>query len=75
MFSIISFYGASARPPVTQSKPPMLVADLVSEWVSEGDNRWLFQSHVIRPVFMSDEAPLSIAVDTRRSTRGERQGA
>ena len=51
---------------MTQSKPPMLVADLVSEWVSEGDKQWLFQSHTIRPVFMSDEAPLSIAVDTRR---------
>ena len=72
---IISFYGASARPPVTQSKPPMLVADLVSDWESEGDGRWLLQSHVIRPVFMSDEVPLSIAIDARRSTRGERQGA
>jgi hypothetical protein len=30
---IISFYGAAARPPVTQSKPPMLVADLISECV------------------------------------------
>jgi hypothetical protein len=66
VLGIISFYGASARPPVTQSKPPMLVADLISEWVSEGDDGWLFQSHTIRPVFMSDEAPLSIAIDTRR---------
>jgi len=63
---IISFYGAATRPPVTQSKPPMLVADLINECVCDDDARWHFQSHTLRPVFMSDEAPLSIAVDTRR---------
>jgi hypothetical protein len=66
---IISFYGAAARPPVTQSKPPMLVADLISECVADDDGRWQFQSHTLKPVFMSDEAPLSIAVDTRRRAR------
>jgi hypothetical protein len=63
---VVSFYGAAMRAPVTQSKPPMLVADLISECVCDEDDRWRFQSHTLRPVFMSDEAPLSIAVDTRR---------
>jgi len=63
---VVSFYGASARPPVTQSKPPMLVADLISECVCGAGDRWHFRSHTLRPVFMSDEAPLSIAVDTHR---------
>jgi SnoaL-like domain len=65
VLGVISFYGAAAKPPVSQSKPPMLIADLINECVREGGT-WQFQSHTLRPVFMSDEAPLSIAVDTRR---------
>ena len=65
LLGVISFYGAAAKPPVSQSKPPMLIADLINECVREGDT-WQFQSHTLRPVFMSDEAPLSIAIDTRR---------
>jgi hypothetical protein len=65
-YGTVSFYGASARAPVTQSKPPMLIADLINECVAEADGRWLYQSHTLQPVFMSDEAPLSIAIDTRR---------
>jgi len=42
------------------------VADLINECVADAGGRWLFQSHTLKPVFMSDEAPLSIAVDTRR---------
>jgi hypothetical protein len=63
---VVSFYGAAARPPVTQSRPPMLIADLINECVADDAGKWQFQSHTLRPVFMSDEAPLSIAVDTRR---------
>jgi hypothetical protein len=65
LLGVVSFYGAAAKPPVSQSKPPMLIADLINECVREGGT-WQFQSHTLRPVFMSDEAPLSIAVDTRR---------
>ena len=28
---IVSFYGAAVRPPAPQTKPPMLIADLISE--------------------------------------------
>ena len=62
---IISFYGASVRPPAPQSKPPMLMADLISECVLD-ESRWQFKSHTLQPVFMSREAPPSIAVDTHR---------
>jgi hypothetical protein len=64
--AIISFYGATVRPPAPQSKPPMLVADLINECVLDGDNGWQFKSHTLQPVFMGHDAPLSIAVDTRR---------
>jgi len=63
---IVSFYGASVRPPAPQSKPPMLMADLINECVLDDDSGWHFQSHMLHPVFMSHEAPPSIAIDTRR---------
>jgi hypothetical protein len=63
---IVSFYGASVRPPAPQSKPPMLMADLMNECVLDDDGGWQFRSHTLQPVFMSHEAPPSIAIDTRR---------
>ena len=66
VLGIVSFYGASVRAPAPQSKPPMLVADLINECVLDADNGWLFKSHTLQPVFMGHEAPLSIAVDTHR---------
>jgi hypothetical protein len=63
---IVSYYGSSARPPAAQTRPPMLVADLINECVLGEDDRWRFKSHVMRPVFMGRDAPLSIAVDSRR---------
>lgn len=66
VLGIVSFYGAAVRPPAPQSKPPMLIADLVNECVLGDDGCWLYQSHTLQPVFMSHEAPPSIAIDTRR---------
>ncbi len=63
---IVSFYGAAVRPPAPQTKPPMLIADLISECVLDAQSGWQFKSHTLQPVFMSHEAPPSIAVDTRR---------
>jgi len=44
----------------------MLIADLISECVLDTQSGWQFKSHTLQPVFMSHEAPPSIAVDTRR---------
>jgi hypothetical protein len=66
VLGIVSFYGAAVRPPAPQSKPPMLIADLINECVLDDDNGWQFKSHVLQPVFMSHEAPASMAIDTRR---------
>jgi hypothetical protein len=66
VLGIVSFYGAAVRPPAPQSKPPMLIADLIAECVSDEHNGWQFQSHTLQPVFMSHEAPPSMAVDARR---------
>ena len=67
VLGIVSFYGAVARAPATQSKPPMLIADLVNECVLD-ESGWRFKSHTLRPVFMSHEVPPSIAIDTQRQT-------
>jgi SnoaL-like domain len=66
VLGIVSFYGSVLPSPARQSRPPMLIADLINECVLDDDDNWRFRSHVLRPVFMSHEAPLSIAVDTRR---------
>src|SRR5262249_35119811 len=66
VLGIVSFYGASARAPAPQSKPPMLIADLIAECVLDDGNGGQFQSHLLQPVFMSHEAPPSIAIDARR---------
>jgi hypothetical protein len=66
VLGIVSFYGASVRPPAPQSKPPMLVADLINECVLDDDSGWHFQSHTLHPVFTSHETPPSIAIDMRR---------
>ena len=66
VLGVVSFYGSAARPPAQQSKPPMLIADLINECVLDPDHGWQFKSHLLQPVFMSHEAPPSIAVDTRR---------
>jgi len=39
---------------------------LINECVLDDDNGWQFKSHVLQPVFMSHEAPASMAIDTRR---------
>ena len=66
VLGIVCFYGASVRAPAPQSKPPMLVADLINHCVLGDDDRWRFKSHTLQPVFMGHEAPLSIAYDTHR---------
>jgi hypothetical protein len=57
---------ATVRPPAPQSKPPMLIADLINECILDEHDRWQFKSHTLQPVFMSHDAPPSIAIDTRR---------
>src|SRR5262249_10815706 len=70
LLGIVSFYGAAVRAPGPQSKPPMLIADLIAECVLGEDHGWQFQSHMLQPVFMSHEAPPSIAIDARRQAAG-----
>jgi hypothetical protein len=66
-FGVISFHEASGRAPVKESKPPILVVDIVNVCTLDEGDQWRFKSHVLRPVFMGDDVPLSLAVDLSRS--------
>jgi hypothetical protein len=66
VFGVISFYQGEGRPPVLASKPAVLVADLANECVLGDDRKWRFKSHVLRPVFVGDDVPLSLAFDLNR---------
>jgi hypothetical protein len=46
---------------------PLLIADLINECVLDDNSGWHFKSHMLHPVFMSHEAPPSIAIDTHRA--------
>ena len=67
---IVSFYGAAARAPAPQCKPPMLIADLSNDCVLDEHDQWHFKSHTLAPVFMSHEVPPSIAIRTDRLRSG-----
>jgi hypothetical protein len=59
----VIFYGGVTYPSRRQSNPPMMVADLINECVLNKDNVWLFKSHTLRPVFVSDATPPSLGID------------
>jgi SnoaL-like domain len=63
VLGIVSFYGGVVHPSRRESKPPMLVADLVNECVLNKDDVWQFKSHVLRPVFLGHDTPPSMAID------------
>jgi hypothetical protein len=64
--ALLSLYGGAVRGRTPQAKPPILLADVVNECVLGEDDKWLYKSHDIRPVFVSHESPLSMAVHTHR---------
>jgi hypothetical protein len=65
VLGMVFFYGGLTYPSRRQSNPPAMVADLINECVLNKDNVWLFQSHTLRPVFMSDATPPSIGIDPK----------
>ncbi len=62
----ISFHHAEGRPPVMETQPCILIADLHNECVRNADGLWRFKSHILQPVFVGDDVPLSLAIDLNR---------
>ena len=65
-FGTISFFEASGRAPVMAVSPAILIADLENVCALGDDDRWRFKAHILRPIFMGDDVPLSLAVDLTR---------
>jgi hypothetical protein len=63
VLGIVTFYGGLTYPSKRRPNPPMMVADLTNESVLNEDNVWRLKSHTLRPVFMSDATPPSMAID------------
>jgi ketosteroid isomerase-like protein len=50
----ISLYAGDLAPPL-ESRSAVLMADLVNEYVRADDGRWLYELHVLRPIFVGDD--------------------
>ena len=53
---IMALYAADGTP-VLESRPPIMLADVVNECETDADGRWRYVSHELRPVFMGGESP------------------
>ena len=71
---VLSLYRADGRPPFRGERPPMLIADLSGDCVLGEDDIWRYRSHVLQPIFVGSDIPLSISIDTKILTEDEREG-
>ena len=65
VLGVMSLYHAAGRPPLQGERPPMLIADLSADCVLGEDRVWHYQSHVLHPVCVGSDIPLSISIDTQ----------
>lgn len=53
---IMLLYAADGKP-VLESRPAIMIADIIAECECGTDGRWRFVSHRLIPIFMGGEAP------------------
>jgi SnoaL-like domain len=63
---IMTLYRSDGRPPFQGIKSPSMIADFEAQCVLADDRRWRFQSHLLRPIFVSNDLPVSITIDPQR---------
>jgi hypothetical protein len=63
---IMSLYRADGRPPIRGVRPPAMISDFEAQCVLAEDRLWLFQSHLLRPIFVGSDLPASITIDPQR---------
>jgi SnoaL-like domain len=63
---VMSLYRADGRPPIRGVRPPAMIADFEAQCALAEDGLWRFQSHLLRPVFVSSDLPASISIDPQR---------
>jgi hypothetical protein len=62
-FGVVTLYRATGRPPF-RSTAPALISDATCDCVCE-KGAWRFKSYIIEPVFVGDDVPLSLSVNTQ----------
>jgi hypothetical protein len=63
LVAALSLFQANGPPPVQRVPSPCLIADVIGECVCGEDGTWRFRSHVVRPVFLGSDRPLSLSID------------
>jgi hypothetical protein len=63
---VMTLFRADGRPPFEWSRPPAMIADFEAQCLLGADHLWRFQSHVLRPIFVSSDRPASITIDPQR---------
>lgn len=63
---VMSLYRADGSSPFQGARPPALVADFEAKCVLGDDRLWRFQSHVLRPIFVGSDLPVSLSIDPQR---------
>jgi hypothetical protein len=77
-FGVMTLHRATGRPPF-RNTVPTLIADLRCECTLCEDGAWRFASHILDPLFIGDDVPLSLSVNTKhlenfKDTTGEERG-
>jgi hypothetical protein len=62
-FGMVTLHRASGLPPF-RTTVPCLIADLTCNCVYGDDDTWRFESHVLDPLFVGADVPLSLSVNT-----------
>jgi hypothetical protein len=61
---VVTLHRASGRPPF-RTTMPSLISDLTCNCVCDEDDTWRFESHILDPLFIGDDVPLSLSVNTQ----------
>lgn len=72
-FGLITVHRGKGAQPVQQGNIPSLVADFESGCVLEPDDVWRYASHILDPVFVGADVPLSLAIDPRFLSRSDQK--
>lgn len=66
----VSLYAGDKLPPL-DSKPAVLIADLVNEYVREENDIWRYKTHLLCPIFVGDDPFVrdALASSPRRTNR------
>jgi len=63
LVAVLSLFWANDRPPVQGAPSPCLIADVIGECVCGEGGTWRFRSHVVQPVFVGRDIPLSLSIN------------